>query len=270
MKVEIYFIVAALVLGGVIACVYLINKHYIKLVKKHSKQYIKLIELNESYSKIFIKMQPVYTFYKYCNSKSQFDNTYLLIYFYGIVAQELNNFERILQASLYNMKKNNDYIKEYKAIKSTITPIETRKLIMPFYKFVNIEKKLVSDSILKPVTNVSIKCVARYTSPAGRNSYSKEKIFNIVEIKKAIEYCQINIKFHETAAYQRSLMTDSLRYDIMRRDGFKCQLCGASAKDGVRLHVDHIIPVSKGGKTEPSNLRTLCERCNLGKRDKIE
>lgn len=69
---------------------------------------------------------------------------------------------------------------------------------------------------------------------------------------------------------QRCLMTDSMRYDVLRRDGFRCQLCGASAQDGARLHVDHIFPVSKGGKTEPSNLRTLCEQCNMGKRDKIE
>ena len=69
---------------------------------------------------------------------------------------------------------------------------------------------------------------------------------------------------------QRRLMSASLRYDILVRDGFRCRICGASAQDGVKLHVDHIIPVSKGGKTEKSNLRTLCERCNLGKGDKIE
>lgn len=71
-------------------------------------------------------------------------------------------------------------------------------------------------------------------------------------------------------AQQRRLMSDSLRYDVLRRDGFRCQICGATQRDGVKLHVDHIYPVSKGGKTEMSNLRTLCERCNMGKRDKIE
>lgn len=71
-------------------------------------------------------------------------------------------------------------------------------------------------------------------------------------------------------AEQRRLMSDSLRYDVLRRDGFRCQICGATQKDGVRLHVDHIFPVSKGGLTEMTNLRTLCERCNMGKRDKIE
>lgn len=77
---------------------------------------------------------------------------------------------------------------------------------------------------------------------------------------------------HQLFMYeQRRLMTDSLRYDVMQRDGFRCVLCGATAKeDGVKLHVDHITPISKGGKTEMANLRTLCERCNLGKGSKIE
>ena len=74
----------------------------------------------------------------------------------------------------------------------------------------------------------------------------------------------------EFANEQRRLMTDSLRYDVMHRDNFRCVLCGSSAEDGVTLHVDHIFPVSKGGNTELSNLRTLCDRCNLGKGAKIE
>ena len=71
-------------------------------------------------------------------------------------------------------------------------------------------------------------------------------------------------------AEQRRMMSDSLRYDVLRRDNFRCQLCGASAQDGVKLHVDHIRPVSKGGRTEMANLRTLCERCNMGKGAKLE
>ena len=77
-------------------------------------------------------------------------------------------------------------------------------------------------------------------------------------------------EYQRSAAAERAKMTDSLRYDIMKRDGFRCQLCGATASAGVTLHIDHIVPVSKGGKTVPSNLRTLCSRCNMGKRDKLE
>ncbi len=71
-------------------------------------------------------------------------------------------------------------------------------------------------------------------------------------------------------AEQRRMMTASLRYDVMRRDNFRCTLCGAVAGNGVTLHVDHIVPLAKGGKTEMSNLRTLCDRCNIGKGAKIE
>ena len=69
---------------------------------------------------------------------------------------------------------------------------------------------------------------------------------------------------------ERSKMSASLRYDVMKRDHFRCTICGRSADDGVTLHVDHIKPVSKGGKTEMSNLRTLCDYCNLGKSDKYD
>ena len=58
-----------------------------------------------------------------------------------------------------------------------------------------------------------------------------------------------------------------LRYKVLKRDNFKCVICGRSpAKDqNIELHVDHIIPYSKGGETVIENLRTLCSDCNLGK-----
>ncbi|MDD5051369.1 MAG: HNH endonuclease [Sulfuricurvum sp.] len=58
-----------------------------------------------------------------------------------------------------------------------------------------------------------------------------------------------------------------LRFQVMRRDNFTCQQCGASpAKDpSTELHLDHIFPWSKGGETTFENLQTLCSNCNLGK-----
>jgi 5-methylcytosine-specific restriction endonuclease McrA len=58
-----------------------------------------------------------------------------------------------------------------------------------------------------------------------------------------------------------------LRFLVMRRDNFRCLLCGATqnpAQD-IRLDIDHIIPWSSGGETVMSNLQTLCNRCNIGK-----
>lgn len=55
------------------------------------------------------------------------------------------------------------------------------------------------------------------------------------------------------------------RFEVFKRDGFRCQFCGRAQADGVKLHVDHIVPVSEGGTNEIENLQTLCEECNLGK-----
>ena len=58
-----------------------------------------------------------------------------------------------------------------------------------------------------------------------------------------------------------------IRLKVLDRDNFRCIFCGRSpATDlGVRLHIDHKIPFSKGGKSTIENLQTLCEECNLGK-----
>jgi hypothetical protein len=62
-------------------------------------------------------------------------------------------------------------------------------------------------------------------------------------------------------------VSERLRFSILVRDGFKCQSCGESpiTSRDVELHVDHIIPWSKGGETVKDNLQTKCSRCNLGK-----
>lgn len=53
---------------------------------------------------------------------------------------------------------------------------------------------------------------------------------------------------------------------IFRRDGYRCIYCGASSiEDGVKLHLEHIYPISKGGREDLFNLATSCERCNTVK-----
>ena len=66
---------------------------------------------------------------------------------------------------------------------------------------------------------------------------------------------------------KRKNLSKSVRFEVFKRDSFKCQYCGKSAPDVV-LEVDHIIPVSKGGDNDISNLITACFDCNRGKRDK--
>lgn len=64
----------------------------------------------------------------------------------------------------------------------------------------------------------------------------------------------------------RKPISKTLRFEVFKRDSFKCQYCGAEAP-GVLLHIDHINPVALGGLNELTNLVTSCMPCNLGKRD---
>lgn len=61
-----------------------------------------------------------------------------------------------------------------------------------------------------------------------------------------------------------------LRHEVFKRDDYTCVECGAKKEDGATLHVDHKIPVSKGGTDELDNLQTLCSDCNLNKGDVIQ
>lgn len=66
--------------------------------------------------------------------------------------------------------------------------------------------------------------------------------------------------------HKRKSLTKKVRFEVFKRDSFKCQYCGSSAPD-VILHVDHIDPISKGGDNSIINLITSCDDCNFGKSD---
>lgn len=63
---------------------------------------------------------------------------------------------------------------------------------------------------------------------------------------------------------QRKPISKRLRFAIFARDSFACRYCGKQA-DESPLHIDHIIPVAKGGTNDEQNLVTACADCNLGK-----
>jgi len=57
----------------------------------------------------------------------------------------------------------------------------------------------------------------------------------------------------------------ALRWQVFQRDNWKCVSCGRTTDNGIVLHVDHIIPRSKGGQDHLDNYQTLCNICNIGK-----
>jgi len=85
---------------------------------------------------------------------------------------------------------------------------------------------------------------------------------------RSIEYKPV-AKMIKNSIKQREPVGLSKRYAVMKRDGFQCVLCGATGVDA-KLEIDHIVPVTAYGSNDIDNLRTLCFKCNRGKRDQIE
>lgn len=57
------------------------------------------------------------------------------------------------------------------------------------------------------------------------------------------------------------------REKILRRDDFRCVVCGRGKREGVELHVDHVRPKDKGGRATIENGQTLCSQHNFLKKN---
>lgn len=231
-----------------------------------------LLKLNVQY-KFCNEIQKQYTRVKELPTKQKFDKYNCEELFDCVVNNEYHDFINVARKLQENCQKYEKYRYQVELLQATKEEVISQSHI-PYVSFKRIENKLFKQYQLTPIIFCEIVCIATYTSPQGRNHYSKYISHSVFEVEKRYQELQQIIahknSVQEQKKRERAKMSDSLRYDILRRDGFRCQICGRTQEDGVKLHVDHIVPIAKGGKTVKSNLRTLCDQCNLGKRDKTE
>ena len=113
---------------------------------------------------------------------------------------------------------------------------------------------------VNPIFNLYLDCFNKWAN-------TQDYLTNIIdypdsEKNLSKQYSEIKIP---DSVNQKVRATPGMRWLVFKRDNWKCVACGRSAKDNVILHVDHIVPRSKGGRNELSNYQTLCENCNIGK-----
>ncbi len=216
----------------------------------------------------FFELNPTYECREYCNSKKSFEKISCSELMQQCVASELSYYRDLILKSEANRRNYLQYIKDCEKLKCTVR--SAPEMYTEHRYFAKTEEYLFDECTLKPVTDLEICMYKSYTSPAGRNHYEDSQTYNSEHIRIFVSNVKAENAVRDSIRVERARMTDSLRYDVMKRDGFRCQICGATQADGVKLHVDHIRPVSKGGKTVMSNLRTLCDRCNLGKSAKYD
>jgi hypothetical protein len=106
--------------------------------------------------------------------------------------------------------------------------------------------------------NITARSIQRSSKYLGISRTVKEA-FNNAVTRNRVKWAYKESKFKNIQ------ISSKLRYEILKRDNFKCSLCGATAETSL-LEVDHIKARAFGGDNSKENLRTLCHHCNVGKR----
>ncbi|HQP04893.1 MAG: HNH endonuclease [Bacteroidales bacterium] len=111
-----------------------------------------------------------------------------------------------------------------------------------------------------------------YHNKPGFNNYSERHYSECLEFS---QYIFQNLDKKKISKYfierkkRRTPISTKLRFEIFTRDKHKCQYCGRTITDGIKLEIDHKIPISEGGTDDYENLITACNECNNGKSNKI-
>lgn len=248
------------------------NQQRIVAVKTMSRKIAALKILNES--TCFHEVKASFKIDKFYDNKTNFNRIAPSFLMAADIRENMESCAKCLALVRENREKFAEYQQKTNELFRKEFPIDFDSLKMPLSVYYKYEEKLFNETKLKPVVDCLYHVRMSYSSPQGRVNLCKEDVFNFDDMFACYESVSRSHLDRDTyknlSAVERGEVSDSLRYDILNRDNFTCVLCGASARQGARLHIDHIIPIAKGGKSIPSNLRTLCERCNVGKSDKIE
>lgn len=148
--------------------------------------------------------------------------------------------------------------------------LESRELYVLDTECLNKYNKF-DELLSRPILGITYRDLEKMVE---KDEVSELDVKNIIEQLKLWGIIPINFEgydINETACrkYVSRSISNSKRYDVLRRDKFQCVLCGASGSEA-KLEIDHIIPFSRGGSDDIGNLRCLCFKCNRGKHSKIE
>ena len=248
-----------------------INKKYEEFVHEHSLAIKNVKEINKKYD---FKKIPSFELENHYDNKIFYDSvsprdylTYQLVYIRKeVIVAIRDTAENRRSFSLYQQEvKNECKLRNY----------DTTELLKNEKKLEAIEKRIFK-SLLKGSTidfDITVRIV--HTNINGAVRTSKEDLFYEDEILEIIEklshkngdyYLDDDI-WQSICMVERGKVSNRMRFKIYERDGYRCRKCGRRTDD---LEIDHIFPISKGGKSNYDNLQTLCHRCNSLKSNVIE
>ena len=268
-NVAVFIFIAILcsVAGAVLLTLYYINRNHERFVYEHSICYREICAINNSYR---FKLIPSFDMFHNYDEKYLFDNispedylTYHLIQIADrvkvAIADSRENFQLY---SEYHRRISNCAMGRY----------DTSDLPL-FSKFLlNKEKEICSSIIQRPPLwdfriNVTLRHSYRFSFIQKQVSFDATRVEQILEnlSKKESDFFLDDATWQSISRVERGWVSSDMRNAVMRRDNFRCKYCGSERN----LEVDHIFPISKGGKSTFDNLQVLCHRCNYLKSNKV-
>ena len=172
-----------------------------------------------------------------------------------------------------NKQKYQEYLCEVETIELGKFQCPIGKLKLD--KLLNTERNIVNNAVQTPVTQFNITVTLYCSKINGRiydgkiQSFCVEEIFSFInrlKNKSGPFYNDRDI-WNSLCRVERGKVSNKMRFSIYERDGYRCRRCGVSERYAA-LEIDHIIPISKGGKSTYENLQTLCRKCNYEKGNK--
>lgn len=243
----------------------IVSKRRERIIKVNSEKVKQIEELNKNFKKISSKKHNVLEREYSRKSLDRVNGDDVIKYH---IENDIKGLRTDIENSIYNISLLDEYEKNVAKILEQESVNKTKYSDKKYKRIENIVLDKIIYTKKDFLINASLEVY--YRSNGGRVNENRNGFRNYEELLELYKEWENGNKYEVTKRQERKIMNDDIRYNVLKRDNFTCQKCGITSKDGAKLEVDHIIPVSKGGKTVMSNLQTLCDRCNSGKSDKTK
>lgn len=173
----------------IIVVVNVVNKKNIDIVKGKSRLYREINLLNAKFkfhniSNTILKFNPTF------KSKRSLENLDMYKYAMEQIANNQAYYTSLFKKVDENVRNYNEYLNEYKEIKRFTTEEEFLKfegLKIKYKTFIKCEEKLYNSLKQKqPISDITFKCHATYTSPSGKNHYWRDSSYNYAQLKRML------------------------------------------------------------------------------------
>ena len=247
----------------------IIKSRYTELATHQSPAIRTLENLNSQYQFEEITISDLYQDYDNENFYDDISPTDYLTYQLVYMQKQVNaNIDAAHKNSLIHPA----YCKEVEALRSQFYDYLPDNILFKD-TFKKIHRQIFDNCIQSPVTKFEITVTLCLTKINGAYITSKKKTFDVSEVKDIIkrlrhkqnDFYLDNEIWQSICRVERGKITNKIRFAVYAKDGNRCRQCGSTYD----LEIDHIFPISKGGKSTYDNLQTLCHRCNAKKSDSV-